>query len=428
MMLKQFKILTALCLAVIVLSGCSGNGDSAKDTFDSEYVQMNFAGPARFKEGEFRVIDGLSYYVDYEKAVAVPVCNQPDCRHLLKQLDKESTCNALQDYQIIFPYKGKLYGVKKEEAGELALYASDLDGNNKKRIGTCPAGSGIQDFLLFHSNLYYTTYAIDKDASGNSALDSASDLALVWKLYRMDLDTLDAEEMETFTGNGSSLMFLGGTKDYQIYSAGENSKIDFYRLDYDTGKSKKLPICGNTYGAVIPKKGANAFYYIHHTEHNTDEIHCYDMDRQCDDFCVSEEEIGKELNGSEWSVNLQCSFEQGFLFGAYTQDISDSGVFLKESEKKPLKELALPEQLNRDKGVRFYNFCSESEDGLFFWYVKEEETGRDESGNIMKDTARWYAYIDKDALLAGRYEVKDVIAPQISAMGNPVDKDGNIQH
>ena len=64
----------------------------------------------------------------------------------------------------------------------------------------------------------------------------------------MDLDTLDAEEMETFTGNGSSLMFLGGTKDYQIYSAGENSKIDFYRLDYDTGKSKKLPICGNAEG------------------------------------------------------------------------------------------------------------------------------------------------------------------------------------
>lgn len=409
-----------LLFMTVFLAGCSNQKPAAENVFDSDYVQMTFSGPARFKEGEFLVVDGLSYYVDHEKAMAVPICNKPDCRHLPPRLDNDSTCNAAQNDQVIFPYAGQLYGISHEGSEELELYTSDLDGNNRTKLGSFPGGSGLQDFIRVRSNLYYTTFSLEKEV----IQDNGSDLKLVWKMYRLDLDTKKAKEILSYTGGGNGLLLLGGTKDYQIYSTGDE-ETQIYCLDYETGESEKLPIEGQAYGSILPRKTGRAFYYVHGTGHETGEIHCYDMDQKEDHVCVSEDEIGKALSGSKWTVDLQSSFDKGILFGAYTTDMSDSGVFLMESADAPLKELLLPEQLKKEES-QFNGFCSETEEGMFFWYFREEEIGKDPSGNIMTDTARWYAYIGKNALLHGRNEVKDVIDPMVSAMANPIDQDGKI--
>lgn len=96
-------------------------------------------------------------------------------------------------------------------------------------------------------------------------------------------------------------------------------------------------------------------------------------------------------------------------------------MFLKENEDTPSVRLELPDQMEKEEGIQFNGFSSETENGMFFRYVKQTEIEKD-----VTDTVTWYAYEDKQALLNGTDDIKIVIEPKVSSMSNPVDSGGNI--
>lgn len=411
---KELSIVIIILPAVLI-TGCTKKQNAANHMLDADYIQMISHGPARVDSGEFMVVDGISYYVDYENASAVPVCNKPDCRHLSPRLDRGSTCNAAMEYEAIFPYSGHLYGIKLESKGEMEVFASDLDGGNKERLGEFPAGSVLQDFLLVQSKLYYTTFGLSSEVPK----ESDSDMELTWDLYTLDLNTLDTEKIISHTGIGHGIYLLGGTEEYQIYSMGDESSMAFYSLEYSTAQSEKIPINGTGYQQVIPHK--DGFYYVYISDNDACSIHYFDMDKKEDRVYVSEEEIIDLLGDDVVTVNLQTSFGDGVIFGAYTMDQTQKGVFLKENEDTPSVRLELPDQMEKEEGIQFNGFSSETENGMFFRYVKQTEIEKD-----VTDTVTWYAYEDKQALLNGTDDIKIVIEPKVSSMSNPVDSEGNI--
>lgn len=411
---KKLCIVIPVLLAVLT-HGCAKKQSTSEKLMESDYIQMVSYEPTRLEQGEFLVLDGISYYVDYEKADAVPICSKPDCRHISPRLDRESTCSAAMEYQTIFPYSGRLYGIKPESEGKMQIFISDLDGGNRESLGEFPGGSGLQDFLLVQSRLYYTAFELSEAVPE----ESGSDIELIWNVYTLDLKTLETEKIITHTGVGRGIYLLGGTKDYQIYSMGDDSEVDFYCLDYNSDQSEKIPVRGTGYQKVIPFQ--DGFYYVDVSDHGACSVHYYDIQKKEDRVSISEEEITGLMGEGVETVNLQTAYGDGFIFGAYIADSTEKGVFLKENIDAPVVRLDLPDQLEKKDGIQFNGFESETEEGIFFRYVKQVEIEKN-----VADTVLWYAYIDKNALLSGSEDIQTVIEPKVSSMLNPVDSEGNI--
>ena len=69
---------------LILCFGMSGCGKEKKTTapnkFQSDYMEV--WGGTTVEEGDFRVINGLLYYIDFETMEGIPICNKPNCRHI----------------------------------------------------------------------------------------------------------------------------------------------------------------------------------------------------------------------------------------------------------------------------------------------------------------------------------------------------------
>ena len=118
---------------LILCFGMSGCGKEKKTTapnkFQSDYMEV--WGGTTVEEGDFRVINGLLYYIDFETMEGIPICNKPNCRHISWKEDRNTKCDAANiDISTVFPYEGKLYGFRSLSDG-----GSDLDGGDWKSKG-----------------------------------------------------------------------------------------------------------------------------------------------------------------------------------------------------------------------------------------------------------------------------------------------------
>ena len=75
---------------LILCFGMSGCGKEKKTTapnkFQSDYMEV--WGGTTVEEGDFRVINGLLYYIDFETMEGIPICNKPNCRHISWKEDR----------------------------------------------------------------------------------------------------------------------------------------------------------------------------------------------------------------------------------------------------------------------------------------------------------------------------------------------------
>lgn len=123
---------------LILCFGMSGCGKEKKTTapnkFQSDYMEV--WGGTTVEEGDFRVINGLLYYIDFETMEGIPICNKPNCRHISWKEDRNTKCDAANiDISTVFPYEGKLYGFRSLSDGGSELVVSDLDGGDWKSKG-----------------------------------------------------------------------------------------------------------------------------------------------------------------------------------------------------------------------------------------------------------------------------------------------------
>ena len=74
----------------------------------------------------------------------------------------------------------------------------------------------------------------------------------------LNFDTMELKELRREKGV-FSIQFLGGTKDYQIYSVQEDNGIKCYQFDYDEEESKEISLKNRTQSVV--KADETGFYY-----------------------------------------------------------------------------------------------------------------------------------------------------------------------
>ena len=392
---------------LILCFGMSGCGKEKKTTapnkFQSDYMEV--WGGTTVEEGDFRVINGLLYYIDFETMEGIPICNKPNCRHISWKEDRNTKCDAANiDISTVFPYEGKLYGFRSLSDGGSELVVSDLDGGDWKSKGMFITAEEIfQGGVVVGNQMFFLKDVVVRPE------DHITEMRTDTVMCVLNFDTMELKELRREKGV-FSIQFLGGTKDYQIYSVQEDNGIKCYQFDYDEEESKEISLKNRTQSVV--KADETGFYYNSGIDYPK-EVYKHDLETSENEICISEEEakaaFGKEyLQLIIWDVR-----EDGILF--HLVDEKEGDVFWKESKSGEIKRLYLEENLPK-KNSRLNSFMFGTEDGIGFSYLQ----------SLDSDNIEWYGYISWEDLLAGKNNIKTLVETKFTGGGKPLDEEGNV--
>jgi len=396
----SFVFVLILCIGMI---GCGKEKKTtASDKFQSDYMEIGVG--TTVEKGYFGVINGLLYYVDFETMNAVPICNKPDCRHISWMEDRNTKCNAANtDIWNLFPYKGKLYGFRSLADGGSELVVSDLDGSNWKSKGMfIKAEESFHEGVVVKDQMFYL-----KDVALRE--EEAAEPELETVMCMLDLDTMKSREICRERGT-FSIQFLGGTKDYQIYSVKGEDVVTCYQFDYKKEVSKEISLY-DIPGRII---GADetGFYYNSGIDYPS-AVYRYHFETGENEVFVSKEEAKAAYGKDVFSLSLWDVREEGILFKIWYGE--DQRLFLKEADSGKLRQLSLSEELLKEDFV-LNGMLFKNEEGLGFEYTQY----------LDMDQINWYGYISWEDLLSDENNVKVLIEPRMTSRGYPLDEDGNV--
>ena len=272
---------------LILCFGMSGCGKEKKTTapnkFQSDYMEV--WGGTTVEEGDFRVINGLLYYIDFETMEGIPICNKPNCRHISWKEDRNTKCDAANiDISTVFPYEGKLYGFRSLSDGGSELVVSDLDGGDWKSKGMFITAEEIfQGGVVVGNQMFFLKDVVVRPE------DHITEMRTDTVMCVLNFDTMELKELRREKGV-FSIQFLGGTKDYQIYSVQEDNGIKCYQFDYDEEESKEISLKNRTQSVV--KADETGFYYNSGIDYPK-EVYKHDLETSENEICISEEEAKK---------------------------------------------------------------------------------------------------------------------------------------
>lgn len=298
----------------ITLAGCSGKNpgkDEKSEKFQSDYMELFLAQPVKMEEGYFEIVDGLSYYTDYETKMSVPICNEPECRHLSEAEDTNTTCDAANgDASMVFPHKGRLLKIVVDKDGDYTILASELDGSNEKEVGNVTTDNRmIHEAVIVKNNMYYT---YSKMAEMNEGFEESA-IKRDFGITRLNLDTMETEDIYE-DKDVEPLMMLGGTSKFQMFSAIRESGVGYSLFDYQTGKFQKLSIQGDGVTKVAVDEKGKYFYY---RTKDGKEIRQYSIDSQEDITVVSTEEVEAVTGNAADILYMKCDWNFGIIGGKY---------------------------------------------------------------------------------------------------------------
>lgn len=285
---------------LILCFGMSGCGKEKKTTapnkFQSDYMEV--WGGTTVEEGDFRVINGLLYYIDFETMEGIPICNKPNCRHISWKEDRNTKCDAANiDISTVFPYEGKLYGFRSLSDGGSELVVSDLDGGDWKSKGMFITAEEIfQGGVVVGNQMFFLKDVVVRPE------DHITEMRTDTVMCVLNFDTMELKELRREKGV-FSIQFLGGTKDYQIYSVQEDNGIKCYQFDYDEEESKEISLKNRTQSVV--KADETGFYYNSGIDYPK-EVYKHDLETSENEICISEEEAKRSDVLSE-----RCGVKRG---------------------------------------------------------------------------------------------------------------------
>lgn len=319
--------------------------------------------------------------------------------------DRNTKCDAANiDISTVFPYEGKLYGFRSLSDGGSELVVSDLDGGDWKSKGMFITAEEIfQGGVVVGNQMFFLKDVVVRPE------DHITEMRTDTVMCVLNFDTMELKELRREKGV-FSIQFLGGTKDYQIYSVQEDNGIKCYQFDYDEEESKEISLKNRTQSVV--KADETGFYYNSGIDYPK-EVYKHDLETSENEICISEEEakaaFGKEyLQLIIWDVR-----EDGILF--HLVDEKEGDVFWKESKSGEIKRLYLEENLPK-KNSRLNSFMFGTEDGIGFSYLQ----------SLDSDNIEWYGYISWEDLLAGKNNIKTLVETKFTGGGKPLDEEGNV--
>lgn len=310
--------------------------------------------------------------------------------------DRNTKCDAANiDISTVFPYEGKLYGFRSLSDGGSELVVSDLDGGDWKSKGMFITAEEIfQGGVVVGNQMFFLKDVVVRPE------DHITEMRTDTVMCVLNFDTMELKELRREKGV-FSIQFLGGTKDYQIYSVQEDNGIKCYQFDYDEEESKEISLKNRTQSVV--KADETGFYYNSGIDYPK-EVYKHDLETSENEICISEEEakaaFGKEyLQLIIWDVR-----EDGILF--HLVDEKEGDVFWKESKSGEIKRLYLEENLPK-KNSRLNSFMFGTEDGIGFSYLQ----------SLDSDNIEWYGYISWEDLLAGKNNIKTLVETKFTGGG-----------
>ena len=392
----SFVFILILCFGMI---GCGKEKKIIEsDKFHSDYMEIK--GGTTTEEGYFDVINGLSYYVDFETMNAVPICNKPNCRHLSWREDRETKCNAA-DTSILkmFPYEDKLYSIRGDSEGGSELFVSNLDGSNQKTKGrfleedeVFAEGVLIKNQLFFVKEVYLKPDAMSAESKVEMAM------------CVLDLNTMKIKELRRTAGI-FSMELLGGTEEYQIYFEKEENQIKCYRLDYKDSKSQQIILENEPQDVVAASE--TGFYYSSGIDFSK-EVYRYDFETGKSEIYISEDEVRSVLRGDYQILDLWDVRGKDILF--FVWDGIKGELFIKETESGEIRNLFVSSSL--PEGAILDSLLFRDEEGVGFSYIKRLES----------DQIQWYGYITWEDMLNGENNIKVFIEPKLTDLGYPLDE------
>jgi len=392
---------------LILCFGMSGCGKEKKTTapnkFQSDYMEV--WGGTTVEEGDFRVINGLLYYIDFETMEGIPICNKPNCRHISWKEDRNTKCDAANiDISTVFPYEGKLYGFRSLSDGGSELVVSDLDGGDWKSKGMFITAEEIfQGGVVVGNQMFFLKDVVVRPE------DHITEMRTDTVMCVLNFDTMELKELRREKGV-FSIQFLGGTKDYQIYSVQEDNGIKCYQFDYDEEESKEISLKNRTQSVV--KADETGFYYNSGIDYPS-AVYRYHFETGENEVFVSKEEAKAAYGKDVFSLSLWDVREEGILFKIWYGE--DQRLFLKEADSGKLRQLSLSEELLKEDFV-LNGMLFKNEEGLGFEYTQY----------LDMDQINWYGYISWEDLLSDENNVKVLIEPRMTSRGYPLDEDGNV--
>ena len=325
--------------------------------------------------------------IDYPKEVY---------KHDLETSENE-ICISEEEAKAAF---GKLYGFRSLADGGSELVVSDLDGSNWKSKGMfIKAEESFHEGVVVKDQMFYL-----KDVALRE--EEAAEPELETVMCMLDLDTMKSREICRERGT-FSIQFLGGTKDYQIYSVKGEDGVTCYQFDYKKEVSKEISLY-DIPGRII---GADetGFYYNSGIDYPS-AVYRYHFETGENEVFVSKEEAKAAYGKDVFSLSLWDVREEGILFKIWYGE--DQRLFLKEAK---LRQLSLSEELLKEDFV-LNGMLFKNEEGLGFEYTQY----------LDMDQINWYGYISWEDLLSDENNVKVLIEPRMTSRGYPLDEDGNV--
>lgn len=161
------------------------------------------------------------------------ICVDQNCRH---EAANDSSCGAFISASVVggVAIRGNhiFYAANTlEDYGNFALYMANLEGKERKKVGTLPKMDTIYD-VLYHKNMVYITYLSDA---------SEKEEGSTYGLYAFDLKTLKGEMLFREHGNGGVAdgIAMGDKWLYFSYGMSDATKDDILQHSKDAEYEKE---------------------------------------------------------------------------------------------------------------------------------------------------------------------------------------------
>lgn len=290
--------LVMICLWISCMAGIVGCGNNDRDTENvstTDFINYNCSYGDKFavfvEHDDTYGVDKIKYYNPQNNSYTY-ACGRANCSHGCTDYQK-SECNAVfvGDVNFAFIYKDDLYYFTGESS--MALYKSNVDGTNKKKIADMEFNVDSSSAVVESGKIYCVGYSEkygEEDANGVATIEKAEA-----EVYSVDLKNGKMKKLTDFGEKadadvsamkliGNKLVFNYFCQNKSIYnsefksyadytewlSTEKNSyskgidifdqKCEYYSIDLDTNKLSKLKFNYECTYEGINKEKAKEFY------------------------------------------------------------------------------------------------------------------------------------------------------------------------
>jgi hypothetical protein len=225
---RIYLLIILITFTLSFLCGCNKEASSNSNTV------VTCDGCTYSKNGVIIYEDGLLAYYDYRTGERSVICSRPECTHQKynSQTNPDPSCAAVPPKQTIFEaaiiINDYLYMfVLPSEINKMDIYRSDLDGENRIKVGQVNCG-GINGAAIVYENFFIFT---GRELTKKDNEDELSVSVFLPEYFTgiLDINTLELVHIETYEKHRIS-------QSYYVY----NNILYYYYMDEDVYEIRRV--------------------------------------------------------------------------------------------------------------------------------------------------------------------------------------------